>query len=114
MGNPNRVLLKTTLDSATVDFVAESVEGPPVSDEIAAKIDMCRTNLPDEKLKVRLDRELCPSNVKIFTKKVNLKLFNTRGGQMGPIRNGDLELQNIQKLINKAMIPIVRLADQMH
>ena len=106
---------QNTLDLATVDFLKEEAVGPPVSQEIALKLEMMTTTpLPPEKLKLRLDREVCPSNVKIFTKRVNESLFNRRGGAMGSVRNADLELQSIQKMINKAMLPLVTLTDHMH
>ena len=91
----------STLDRATVDFVIEDLHGPPVSLEIAFKVNMMiKTALPPERLKARVDRELCPSNVDILAKKVNTPLFNQRGGAMGNVRNTDLELQHIQKMIN--------------
>ena len=74
----------STLDRATADFQAEETVGPNVSEEMALRIcHNAKTPLLPEKLKLRMDRELCPSNTPIAAKKVNQSLFNKRGGPSG-------------------------------
>ena len=99
----------STLDRAT----AEETTGPPLSEAMAQWVGhIIKTELQPEKLKLRLDRELCPGNApSISAKKVNPSLFNKRGGPMAAIRGHDLQLQSIQKVMMKAMLPLVRLAD---
>ena len=105
--------LPSTLDRATADFQVEETVGPPVSEEMALRIcHIAKTPLLPEKLKLRMDRELCPSNTPVAAKKVNQSLFNKRGGPMATVRGHDLQLQTVQKLMTKAMLPLVRMADR--
>ena len=89
--------------------------GPPVSEEMALMDMPYRQDPPTpllpEKLKLWMDRELCPSNTPIAAKKVNQSLFNKRGGPMATVRGHDLQLQTVQKLMTKAMLPLVHMAD---
>ena len=103
----------STLDRATADFEVEETTGPPLSEAMAQRVGhIIKMELQPEKLKLRLDRELCPGNApSISAKKVNPSLFNKRGGPMAAIRGHDLQLQSIQKVMTKAMLPLVRLAD---
>ena len=103
----------STLDKATADFEVEETTGPPLSEALAQRVcHIVKTYLLPDKLNHWMDRELCPSNVPIGVKKVNASLFNKRGGPMAPIRSNDLQLQGVQKLMTKAMLPLVRLADR--
>ena len=53
----------STLDMATTDFDVEETTGPPLSEAMAQRVDhIIKTELQPEKLKLRLDRELCPGN----------------------------------------------------
>ena len=71
-----------------------------------------KTPLLPEKLKLCMDRELCPSNTPLISaKKVYQSLFNKRGGPMTTIRGHDLQLQSFQKIVTKAMFPLVQLAE---
>ena len=108
----------STLDRAIADFEVEETTGPPLSDAMALRVGhMLKTLLLPEKLKFCMDRELCPSNaLPISAKKVNPSLFNKRGGGgggggMATIRGHDLQLRSVQKIMTKAMLPLVRLAD---
>ena len=87
--------------------------GPPLSAAMALRVcHILKTPLLPEKLKLRMDRELCPSNTPwISGKKVDQSLFNKRGGPMTTIRGRYLQLQSVQKIMTKAMLPLVRLAD---
>ena len=102
----------STLDRATTDFEVEETTGPPLSEAMALRVrHMLKTWLLPEKLKFRMDRELCPSNaLSISAKKVNPSLFNKRGS-IATIRGCDLQLQSVQKIMTKAMLPLVQLAD---
>ena len=73
----------STLDRATADFEVEKNTGPPLSEAMALRVGhMLKTPLLPEKLKFRMDSELCPSNaLSISAIKVNPSLFNKRGGQ---------------------------------
>ena len=69
-----------------------------------------KTPLLPEKLKLRMDRELCPSNTPLVSaKKVNQLLFNKRGVPMAAIWGHDLQLQSVQKIMTKAMLPLRHL-----
>ena len=53
----------STLDRTTADFEAEETTGPPLPEAMAQRVDhIIKTELQPEKLKLRLDRELCPGN----------------------------------------------------
>ena len=43
--------------------------------------------------------------------KEDQSLFNKREGLMATIRGHDLQLQSVQKIMTKAMLPLVRLAN---
>ena len=103
----------STLDRATADFEVEETTRPPLSEAMSLRVGhILKTPLLPEKLKFRMDGELCASNaLSISAKKVNLSLFNKGGGPMAAIRGHDLQLQSVQKIMTKAMLPLVRLAD---
>ena len=107
------VATPSTLVRALADFEVEETTGAPLSEAMALRIcHILKTPLLPEKLKLRMDRELCPSNAPLVSvKKVNQSLFNKRGGPMTTIRGHDLQLQSVQKIMTKAMLPLVRLAD---
>ena len=107
------VATSSTLDRALADFEVEETTGPHLSEAMALRVcHILKTPLLSEKLKVRMDRELCPSNTPLISaKKVNQSLFNKREGPMATIRGHDLQLQSVQKIMTKAMLPLVRLAD---
>ena len=73
------------LDRATADFKVEETTGPPLSEAMALRVGhILKTPLLPEKLKFRMDRELCPSNaLSISAEKVIPSLFNKRGGGGG-------------------------------
>ena len=53
----------STLDRATTDFEVEETTGPPLSEAMAQRVGhIIKTELQPEKLKLRLDRVLCPGN----------------------------------------------------
>ena len=57
------VATSSTLDRALEDFEVEETTGPPLSEAIALRVrHILKTPLLPEKLKLRMDRELCPSN----------------------------------------------------
>ena len=70
------------LSSLDPDFQVEETLSPPVSEEMAIRIcHIAKTPLLPEKLKLWMDRELCPSNTPIAAKKLagskNLRRFPT-------------------------------------
>ena len=96
----------STLDRATADFEVEETTGPPLSEAMAQRVGHI--------IKMELQPANAVSNApSISAKKVNPSLFNKRGGggAMAAIRDHDLQLQSIQKVMTKAMLPLVRLAD---
>ena len=87
--NPKQpVATPSTLDRALADFEVEETTGPPFSEIMALRVrHILKTPLLPEKLKLPMDRELCPSNTPLISaKKVNQSLFNKRGGPMATIR----------------------------
>ena len=109
------VATPSTLDRALADFEVEETTGPPLSEAMALWVcHILKTPLLPEKLKLQMDRELCPSNTPLISaKKVNQSLFNKWGGPMATIRGHDFQLQSDQKNMTKAMLPLVRLADSL-
>ena len=99
------VATPSILDSALADFEVEETTGSPLSAAMALRAcHILKTPLLPEKLKLRMDRALCPSNTPLISaKKVNQSLFNKRGGPMATIRGHDLQLQSVQKIMTKAM-----------
>ena len=95
------VATPSALDMALADFEVEETTGPPLSEAMALRVrHILKTPLLPEKLKPRMDRELCPSNTPLISaKKVNRSLFNKRGGPMATIRGHDLQLQSVQKIM---------------
>ena len=85
------VATPSTLNRALADFEVEETTGPPLSEAMALRVcHILKTPLLLEKLKVRMDRELCPSNTPLISaKKVNQSLFNKRRGPMALIRGHD-------------------------
>ena len=52
----------STLDRALADFEMEETKGPPLSEAMALRVcHILKTPLLPEKLKLRIDWELCPS-----------------------------------------------------
>ena len=94
-----------TLDRALADFEVEET-GSPLSEAMALRVcHILKTPLLPEKLKLCMDRELCPSNTPLISaKNVNQSLFNKRGGPMATIRGHGLQLQSVQKIMTKAML----------
>ena len=107
------VATPSTLDRALANFEVEETTGPPLSEAMALRVcHILKSPLLPEKLKLRMDREFCPSNTPLISmKKVNQSLFNKRRGRMATIWGHDLQLQSVQKIMTKAMLPFVRLAD---
>ena len=50
-------------------------------------------------------------NLNIQVKKCNEEIWALQNGQMGRIRSSDIKMQSIQMALSKAIIPIIRLAD---
>ena len=46
-----------------------------------------------------------------YPRRRSINLFNKRRGPMATIRGHDLQLQSVQKIMTKTMLPLVRLAD---
>ena len=103
------VATPSILERALANFEVEETTGPPLPEAMALRVcHILKTPLLPEKLKLRMDRELCPSNTPLISaKKVNQSLFNKRGGHMATIRWHDLQLQSVQKIMTKAMLPLV-------
>ena len=78
------VATPSTMDRVLADFKVVETTGPPLSEAMALRVcHILKTPLLPEKLKLHVDRELCPSNTPLVsTKKVNQSLFNKRGGPM--------------------------------
>ena len=94
------------------DYDTDEKLAPPVSDEMAKAINLFWKNkLPADKLKPRLDKVSRPSNLNIQVKKCNEEIWALQNGQMGRIRSSDIKMQSIQMALSKAIIPIIRLAD---
>ena len=74
------VATPSILDRALADFEVEETTGPPLSEAMVLWVrHILKTPLLPEKLKLRMDRELCPSNTPLLSvKKVNQSLFNKR------------------------------------
>ena len=89
------------------DYDTDEKLAPPVSDEMA----IWKNKLPADKLKPRLDKVSRPSNLNIQVKKCNEEIWALQNGQVGRIRSSDIKMQSIQMALSKAIIPIIRLAD---
>ena len=86
------VATPSTLGRALADFEVEETTGPHLSEAMALWVlHILQTPLLPEKLKLRMDRELCPSNTPLISvKKVNQSLFNKRGGPTATLQGHDL------------------------
>ena len=66
------VATPSTQDRALADFEVEETTAPPLSEAMALRErHILKTPLMPEKLKLRMDRELCPSNTPLISAKVN-------------------------------------------
>ena len=105
---------KDILQQLTCDLDNKEKCSPKVSKELADIFHkIWKTQLSAEKAKLRLDKYLRPHNIELLgVKRVNEEIWSLNKGQMGSIRSTDSKLQSTQLSYTKAIIPVLRLADE--
>ena len=90
----------------------EEKVGLPLGDFMADSLNvMGRQHLEKSSLEDMLGRQLRPANIDLQLKQVNEEIYSRQGGQMSNARGKDGSLKRINNVLQKAMIPLMRVAD---
>ena len=102
------------LDQLAEDFGGDDLTGKPVSDKLANIVNkIVRAKLGKEKLKDKLNDEAYrkPANCQNLTvPKINLEMLS----KIKPsVRSNDIKTQRLQHMLQKAMVPIILMYDEL-
>ena len=93
----------------------EEKVGLPLGDFMADSLNvMGRQHLEKSSLEDMLGRQLCPANIDLQLKQVNEEIYSRQGGQISNARGKDGSLKRINNVLQKAMIPLMRVADNLY
>ena len=93
----------------------EEKVGLPLGDFMADSLNvMGRQHLEKSSLEDMLGRQLRPANIDLQLKQVNEEIYSRQGGQMSNARGKDGSLKRINNVLQKAMIPLMRVADNLY
>ena len=89
--------------------------GLPLGDFMADSLNaMGRQHLEKSSLEDMLGRQLRPANIDLQLKQVNEEIYSRQGGQMSNARGKDGSLKRINNVLQKAMIPLMHVADNLY
>ena len=93
----------------------EEKVGLPLGDFMADSLNvMGRQHLEKSSPEDILGRQLCAANIDLQLKQVNEEIYSRQGGQMSNARGKDGSLKRINNVLQKAMIPLMRVADNLY
>ena len=93
----------------------EEKVGLPLGDFMADSLNvMGRQHLEKSSLEDMLGRQLRPANIDLQLKQVNEEIYSRQGGQMSNARGKDGSLKRINNVLQKAMIPLMHVADNLY
>ena len=75
---------------------------------------MGRQHLEKSSLEDMLWRQLRPANIDLQLKQMNAEIYSRQGGQMSNARGKDGSLKRINNVLQKAMLPLMPVADNLY
>ena len=115
MSPPDPSTVASSLHQLKKLYDLEEKVGIPLGDFMADSLNiMGRQHLEKSSLEDTLGRQLRPANIDLQLKQVNEEIYSRQGGQMSNARGKDGSLKRINNVLQKAMIPLMCVADNLY